>query len=137
MRKMKRLLATALCCVCLLGITSQTVSAANPDDGIMPCWDQTNMVSINLTFSNNKANCTLTVQAYSGLDMITGYLQLYDDTTGERLRSWAVKGENSYYHKNETWPVTRGHQYTLIYKGTVTGSQGTDEITVSKTATYN
>lgn len=137
MRRMKRLLAAALCCVCLLGTCQEAVMAASPEDEIMPYWDQTNVVSINLLFKNNVATCILNIVPKSGVKLITGYLILYDETDGRQVHSWAIKGEGTVYNKEETYPVTHGHKYTLRYKGTVTGSQGTDEINVSKTLTNN
>ncbi|MDE7063772.1 MAG: hypothetical protein K2O73_11115 [Lachnospiraceae bacterium] len=137
MRKMKRLLAAALCCVCLLSMYQETMMAASPEDEIMPCWDQTNVVGIDMIFRNNVATCILSIVPKEGVTLITGYLQLYDVTDGKLIRSWAIKGTNTYYSKEETYPVTRGHKYTLTYKGTITGSKGTDEIEVTKTGTNN
>ncbi|MDE7435619.1 MAG: hypothetical protein K2N01_07365 [Lachnospiraceae bacterium] len=137
MRKIKRLLAAALCCVCLLGMCQEAAMAASPEDEIMPCWDQTNVVTIDMVFNNNIATCILNIVPKSGVTLITGYLQLYDVTDDKLIRSWAIKGTGTLYNKEETYPVTRGHKYTLTYKGTVTGSQGTDEIEVTKTGTNN
>lgn len=133
MKKLRRLLAGLLCCTMLMGTSSVMAYAA--DDGIMPYYDQTSMVTINLSFKNNLAYCYISVVGYSDTRTIKGDFLLYDETAQKQAGYWRIDTPHSYYMYTEKCFVQPGHKYTLSFRGKVTGASGTDDIRLSKTAT--
>lgn len=111
----------------LLMILSATASAL----AIQPRWSATASCEPTLAFSGTTAYCKGQVRADSDAD-ISGTLTLYRVSGGNNyyVDSWSVSGTGRAY-TSETCSVTKGETYKLVIEVDVSGSNGSDSISLS------
>lgn len=115
----------------LLFMMSITASAMS----IMPRWNATSYCDPILTFSGTTATCKADILADNGAE-ISGTMTLYRVSGGRDyyVSSWSLSGTSSVYKKG-TCSVTKGETYRLVVDVTVSGSNGTDNISVNTSKT--
>lgn len=133
MKSWKRLLTGLLCAALLLCSSGVEVRAA--DDGIMPCYDQIDQITLTLSFASGKANCYFCLIGDADVTYIGGTLTLYDITAQKSVTTWPVSANSSVYSCTKTYPVTSGHRYRLSYDGIVKSPSGVEYPKHSTTAT--
>lgn len=129
MQKNKTKLSAIL--LTLLLMLSVTANA----QGIMPRWNATGYCTPVLSFSGTTATCIADIWADSDAE-ISGTMTLYRVSGGRDyyVSSWSLSGTSSVYKKG-TCSVTKGETYRLVVDVTVSGSNGTDNISVNTSKT--
>lgn len=125
----KRIMRLSAITMFVLLMISITASA------IQPRWNVTSSCEPTLTFSGTTATCRADVRAISG-SKISGTMTLYRVSSVNEVAvgSWSISGSGSAYVK-QTCSVTKGQTYKLVVSVAVTGSNGTDKITLDTTKT--
>lgn len=116
--------------VMVLSLMLVVTSSALP---IMPRWDVTSYCNSALSFTGTTANCTASIRADTGAK-IEGTMTLYRVSGSSQyyVNSWSLSGTTRVY-TTETCSATSGQTYKLVVDVTVTGSNGSDNITVDTT----
>lgn len=124
----KKLTAITLALLLILSITASALP-------IQPRWNVTASCEPVLTFSGTTATCVADVRADSGAS-ISGTMTLYRVSSVNQVivASWNFSGNSDVFAKKST-SVTKGQTYKLVVSVTVTGSDGTDRITLDTTKT--
>lgn len=117
----------------LLMMFSMSVSALQ----IMPRWDVASSCNPILSISGTTATCVADVRADSGAT-ISGTMTLYRISGGRQYyqTSWSISGTTRAL-VTKTYSVTKGESYRLDVNVTVSGTNGTDKISVSANDTCN
>lgn len=118
----KRILPLVLALALALSVCA---GAATPRYAIV------NRCEPSLLFSGSTANCKVTVKTYDSNASIDLTMSLYPIDGGQALVSWPVTRTGT---TTQTFAVTIGEAYTLTITGTVSGSNGTDNIDLSVSA---
>lgn len=124
----KRILAVVLS-ICLL-MSFGTIAFAS---GIMPLWNSTSECTTDLYCSGDSARCRLDVVGLSGSDSITATLTLQKENSRGNYTNviqWKNLSGTGSLHFSETYSISASNTYRLKADVTVTGSNGTDSITV-------
>ena len=142
MRKFKKFVAVLLVMLLSLSVSisvfaTETMDATetvvlvleNGEPGIMPLWNYTSTVALNLTFSGSTAVCELVVLGESTSSGIKANLWLYqqnDDGSWTVLNSWknittddSTLGVTRYYN-----PTYYGQTYKLYFTGKCYAANG-------------
>ncbi|MDR1328184.1 MAG: hypothetical protein LBK23_01105 [Oscillospiraceae bacterium] len=130
MRTGKRILAAALCCLCLLS-AAQTGAAAAPaqTSGIQPFWTTISSISLSMTYSNGKVNWEGYISGNSNVTSIAATYTLEkrnSNGTYSSVDSWSVSGSATYLDSSGSKTVATG-TYRLTVNVTVTASSGASE----------
>lgn len=130
MQKKLKMPAIVLTLVMMLSIS---VSALE----ILPRWSVTNTCNPVLSITGTTATCIVDVRATSGAD-ISGTMTLYRISGGREYyqTSWSISGTTRAL-VTKTYSVTKGESYRLDVNVTVSGTNGTDKISVSANDTCN
>lgn len=123
MKNRKRLIAAALCCLCLLGAAQATgaVASASGQSGIQPLWTTISTITLSMSYSGGKVNWGGLI---SGNANVAGISATY---TLEKLNSSGT------YSSVDSWNDSGTNTY-LSSSGSKTASTGTYRLTVSATA---
>lgn len=135
-------------CLTIVSIGSVSVSAANPDDGIMPLYNNTSSATANISINDSgKLTITYKYNGYSGIAtkaVITSYIEkktlgLFWKRVdiGKTNNQWVDTVNNYKYTGSRTYQLssTGTYRVTVIYN--IYGSGGpADKIECKPTATY-
>lgn len=133
MRKFQKCISAfvlAAVLICSLPVASQAAD-------ILPLWDNTNMLQIALSFSDDVATCSAYISGKSDTSRITGSLQLWDVTTNTKVETWHTENKDTYLHMSEKADVTPGHTYKLTLIAYVYNKQGSSEYLKDTTTKKN
>lgn len=124
----KKLTTITLALLMILSITASALS-------IQPRWNVTASCEPVLTFSGTRATCVADVRADSGA-RISGTMTLYRVSSVNQtvVASWNFSGTSDVFASKSS-TVTKGQTYKLVVSVAVTGSNGTDKITLDTTKT--
>lgn len=123
----KKLMALALAVLFVM-----TVAASAFAVDIMPYWNTTNTCTPSLYISGNTANCSLTVVANSG-DSITATVTLQKENARgnySNVKAWPNLSDTTRLYFSDSYTFSSSGNYRLKADVTVTGTRGTDNITV-------
>jgi hypothetical protein len=123
MNHRKRLIAAALCCLCLFSVAQTTgvVAAAADSSGIQPFWTTISTIALSMTYSNGKVNWGGSISGNSNVASISATYTL------------EKRNSNGTYTFVDDWNVSGAKTY-LDSSGSKTASTGTYRLTVSVTA---
>ena len=96
-----------------------------------PRYDAVHTVEPTLTFSGRTAQCELYIRSKVTPVDVNLTMALYPLGGSRALATWPVTRTGT---TTQTYPVTIGESYTLTITGTVSGSNGTDNINLSVSA---
>lgn len=124
----KKLTAMTLALLMMLSITASALS-------VSPRWNATGSCDPTLIISGTTATCQAEVIGDSDAK-ISGTMTLYRVSGGNEyyVNSWSVSGTRRAY-VSKTCTVKSGETYRLVINVTVSGSNGSDNITVSTSKT--
>lgn len=117
----KRVLSLTLVLALMLSVCA---SAATPR------YTEVRTCHPRLSFQGASAICKVEVETYGDSVDVSLTMTLYH-SSGRLLASWPVTRTGT---TTQTYPVTIGESYTLTVIGTVSGSNGTDNINLSVSA---
>ncbi|WP_411678026.1 hypothetical protein [Caproicibacter sp.] len=95
---------------------AQQKSTSNQNSGIHVLWDNTDVVSVNLNFSGDRADCATYVIGKSGTSKITANVLLKQVTSNgtKTIKTWtglSASGNEFYFDKS--YYVSSGYTYEL------------------------
>lgn len=135
MKKIRRMVMLPVCSLVMACGCFQSVYA-QADTGISVLSENSSDGNVVLTFSQNKAKCSVLITGKSGTSKISGTLKLYDEAAKKTTQAWSVSKNGDVYSESFTVTVLSGHKYTLSFKGTVYNASHVGEsITRSTTKT--
>lgn len=139
--KMKKGILKKVLCMCLFATlmvnsSALTIMAAS-DTAIMPMWDNTSTAATVLTFDGTTANCTVSVDGYSGVTEIYGtmILKRVSGTSEKTVKSWPVSSSSRHLLASKSYTVTKGYKYRLEFNGYVSTKSYAEYVSVSSAAT--
>ena len=134
MRMVKMFFCIALCLFALANFGNLPVEAR--ETIIRPFYVENCTANVYLNYTDNKANCVVSIRGSSSVSKISGTIFLFDETEGTNVASWSVEHSGYVYSTSKTTTVRAGHKYTLSFAGTVYTENGSSE-TVSSSVTKN
>lgn len=138
---MKNSILKRILCMCLLAAmlvnSAALTSMAASDNAIMPMWDNTSEAATRLSFSGTTANCTVSVDGYSGVTEIYGtmILKKVSGSSETTVKSWAVSSSSRNLLASRSCTVTKGYKYKLQFNGYVSTDSYAEYVSVSSSAT--
>lgn len=138
---MKKNVLRRILCMCLLAtlMVNSTVltSMAASKNAVMPMWDNTSTAATVLTFDGTTANCTASIDGYSGVTEIYGtmILKRVNGSSETTVKSWAVSSSSRHLLASKSCTVTKGYKYKLQFNGYVSTDSYAEYVSVSSSAT--
>ena len=85
------------------------------NSGYQVMWTNTDIVTVSLNFSGNRASCTAEIYAKSGTNKISATLLLMQVTSNgtKTVKSWTKSVSGSSLYFDEAYYVTSGNTYIL------------------------
>lgn len=138
---MKKSVLKRILCMCLLATllvnSAALTSMAASNTTVMPMWDNTSTAATRLSFSGTTANCTVSVDGYSGVTEIYGtmILKRINGSSETTVKSWSVSSSSRYLYASKSCTVTKGYKYKLQFNGYVSTDSYAEYVSVSSSAT--
>ena len=118
----------------VLCIISMAVSAFAQTD-----YSDNNKITFSLSFSSNKANCSVEIKGADGTTSISNCTVTLTDSKGNEVKSWSglsATGPKLIVSKSASG-VVKGEKYILSVIATVHRDGSSETVSDSFTATYN
>jgi hypothetical protein len=128
----KRLIAAALCCLCLLSAVQATGAVAFASDqlsGIQPFWTTLSTIALSMSYSGGKVNWGGSISGNSNVASISATYTLEKrNTRGTYLfvDDWNYSGTNTYLDSSGSKTTATG-TYRLTVEVAVVTTSGTTE----------
>ena len=139
MKKLKKIMLVCLSMILMMSFVAIPVQAAVADDTVAPCWDNTAMIELTLSFPEEGTGCadafvaglpgTTKIEASVCIYRKSGLLWRY--VTEEHTTINAMTGV-----LNCTFDATQGTDYKATYTFTVTRNGTNETITKTQYRTY-
>lgn len=138
---MKNSVLKRIVCMCLLATllvnSAVLTSMAASKNAVMPMWENTSDAAAALSFNGTTANCTVSVDGYSGVTEIYGtmILKKISGTSETTVKSWPVSSSGRDLFASKSCTVTKGYKYKLQFNGYVSTKSYAEYVSVSSSAT--
>lgn len=111
-------------------VSPNVIQDVDVETSIIPHWENTNDVRLDLYFTNGRAGCTGIIKGISGTSSISATFKL------ERMGIFGWTLENSWYKSSggeslsffETYSVSKGYRYRLSVTAKVTKNGVTETV---------
>ena len=94
---------------------TERLDVPKANSGYQVMWTNTDIVTVSLNFSGNRASCTAEIYAKSGTNKISATLLLMQVTSNgtKTVKSWTKSVSGSSLYFDEAYYVTSGNTYIL------------------------
>jgi len=102
-------------------------------------WENTSSILSGITFSGSTANCSCSVNGYSGTTNVSATYELQQKINGTfyTIKTWSASASRAYLDWSGSYSVSSGYTYRLYITALVTRNGTTETVNSSVTATLN
>lgn len=141
-KTIKILIAFAMCvlmlsmtCINIFAgeISTEEIDFENESSEIMPLWDNIAACTLGITYNNGVGNATGTVVKKTGVTLVEGIIEIYENDDGEwtYIGSWNNSTTRNSLAVSADFDATQGTEYKAVfyiyaYRGTVVETHTTE-----------